>query len=454
MSGLMYGQGGGAQGRAQGFGYGSLSSGRDERDWGWHNFGEDEADVQGPRRVRDLGDLSLADRATQRQLAGMLGYSTAAAPRPSQQQQAAMTLTPDSGSAGDAPKARPEDLQAVRVPQRPNNIWLYGAYSDMENRRNAGGDDRRFTGDSIAFTGGTDHRFENGVLGGVVGGMSLSYITSDLRTTFNTGRYKDNTYALAPYFLITPTDWFSVNGTVGFAYSKISQNRNNGAVTSDTRSDALFASLTATARYRSDSPLHLLARTTLSGSRRWVDGFIESDGTVVGDAVSTVATLRPGSELGWNLTLAPGTVLQPFGQLAYAWDIGETTNNDNGAWETGGGLRLMNAASGLGGQIGYLTKLGLDDYDERTIQGVISYSFDSLFGAETADGKQGASMATPCSASACPPTARRRWASAPRCWISTARPRRMVQGQGTARPTAWCWPACASPSTPAAALSA
>ncbi|MEM9726892.1 MAG: autotransporter outer membrane beta-barrel domain-containing protein, partial [Pseudomonadota bacterium] len=320
------------------------------------------AAITGVPLTRGLfGQAAQSERAAWRALAGRIAYSSANA----------------SASAFDGAVGPVRDIgdgieTGASLPERRDtNLFLYGSYSDIRNRRNLGGDDRRFNGDAIAVTAGVDHRFVEAF----TAGLSLSVISTDLDTAFNDGAYEELTFAVAPYAVAEPTDWLRLTGTVGYSYGRIDQTRNFSAVSGETAAHTGFANFEARVAAPFDGPIAFSAALGLSGNFRHVEAFTESDGTRVASRQDVTLSVEPEIEASWRVALAEGAEVEPFGAVAFIWDLGDTINQDNHAVRVGGGLRGFATEWGVTGELGVSADLGRDDYEEITGYGSISYGF-------------------------------------------------------------------------------
>lgn len=274
----------------------------------------------------------------------------------------------------DAPAQRIEDTsrQIQRGPQDVH-AWIYGGYSNIDNTRNKTGDDQRFNGDTITLSAGLD-KWVNDV---ALAGTALTFATTDLTTTFNSGDYKEDSYTVSPYGLWQANDWLTVNGSVGYTYSTISQaeNKTTNLVSSGTRANAMFASVLAKASHQIDKA-KLAGSVGYTRSFKRIAAFTDSSGTRSNSATSNSSTLNVGGEAGYEI-ITPDNTFEPYISADVFVDFQDTTNGDDRAADIGGGLKWHSRALDINAMLEATQMVGRDDYKQWNVQGAISKGFNS-----------------------------------------------------------------------------
>jgi len=263
-----------------------------------------------------------------------------------------------------------EQRQAL-ISDRPYTVWGHGSFTRMDNDRNRTDDDTRYDGDVWGYNMGVDYGFRPDVIAGV----SLGYSETDLTTTFNSGTYNETNRTLSPYAMYQPVDGLTLSMIAGYSIGDVNRTRDT-TVTGSTGSGMWFTSLGSSYKlYPSEVlPLDVTARLSFLASRKAIEGFNESDSTHVDKTVSNTRRLKPGVEVAYNID-AQGTMVQPFVKGDYVYDFTDKTNDDSGAYDLGGGLRLTSGETGLSGSIEAESQLGRDDYNEYTVSGLVSFGF-------------------------------------------------------------------------------
>ncbi|MBL4615226.1 MAG: autotransporter outer membrane beta-barrel domain-containing protein, partial [Magnetovibrio sp.] len=163
------------------------------------------------------------------------------------------------------------------VPHTPLdlNVWVYSSYSNVSNTRNTTNDDSRYNGDIMTVSGGMDYRFSPAALGGI----ALSYSSTQLTTDFNDGTYVESAYTIAPYALWELTDKVNASVNVGYSYSPIdqTQSRSTTIVTSDTTARTMFGSVALSAKHYFGD-VRVGSSMDYTRSHRLINAFTDTDG--------------------------------------------------------------------------------------------------------------------------------------------------------------------------------
>jgi len=248
----------------------------------------------------------------------------------------------------------------------PWGVWASGQYSDFEDDFPG----TAFDADRAAVTLGADvSPWENFVIGVAVG-----YEAVDVDSAFNAGEADIDTFTVVPYVGGYLSDQLGVDFdvgvdfAVGFSWVDIDQFRTAGGarVTSETDSDRWFAAgnLNVGSGFGN---LYVNGTAGLLFVRDNVDGFTESDGTVVPDARTELGQLRLGTDVSYAIG-----AFSPFATARYELDYemeevvtatGPQPANDDDQFRVGLGLRYF-GAQGLSGGFEWNRTLGREDFDE------------------------------------------------------------------------------------------
>ncbi len=263
-------------------------------------------------------------------------------------------------------RPEPGPPQRLERADTDTNVWLYGGYSSLTNERNLPGDDQRFDGDILTVSGGIDHWFRTDLLAGV----SAGYSSVALDTDFNDGRYDEDGYTLAPYFVYTPFDWLVLNASAGYTYSRIdqSQNRSTTVAESNPNAHTLYLSVGAKGTYRLDK-ITVAGSVGYVRSRRRVDSFTDSQGAFTEFVTSNTSLVRTGAEAAYALTLNPNNLLTPFVTAQGTFEFQDLTNNDPVAAEVGGGATWTSRSLGMTASLEATSLVGRDDYEQWNLRG-------------------------------------------------------------------------------------
>ena len=248
----------------------------------------------------------------------------------------------------------------------PWGMWASYQRSDFEDDFAA----RAFDGDRDLVMFGADvSPWENSVFG-----VALGYENNEIDTTFNAGSVDIDGITVAPYmgFLLNDplgTERYDVvvDFTIGYSDLDIDQVRTAGGarITASTESDRVFfASNVSVSRRFND--LYLTGLAGLLVARDEVDGYTESDGTVVGENEVDLGQLRIGADAAYSW----GS-FEPFASAIFSHDyerqkIGGGHPNDSNEVQLGFGLRYF-SEHGFTGSVEYRTSLAREDYDEDSL---------------------------------------------------------------------------------------
>ena len=287
--------------------------------------------------------------------------------------ESALALGPtDQGSSGGASgvDGRTALLDANAS---PITVWGHGSYTSVDNDYNDGTSDNRYDGDVWGYNLGADYRFANNV----IAGLSLGYNDTDLTTTFNNGTYKETTWAVSPYAIISPLENLNIVTEAGYSQGDIDVTRSNDAVSGKTDSALWYASLTTSYYYRpmDDLPLSLSPSVAFLAARKTIDSYTESDGTFVDSSRSNTRQIKPGIEAAYDFGFNALTVT-PFVETGLVYDFTDELNNDKTAFNIGGGVRMSDSATGFNAALEGSYLAGRSDYTEYTVAGTVSYGFE------------------------------------------------------------------------------
>ena len=219
---------------------------------------------------------------------------------------------------------------------------------------------------------GADFRFNEKA----IAGLSVGYADTDVTTTYNAGKYEEDSWSFSPYIMYEPVDGALVSFVAGYSFGDVDRKRNS-TVTGNTDSAMWYAAIDGEYKMQpSDSiPLDLTARLGYLLSEKTLDAFTESDGTRVAKASVDTSQIKPGVEAAYSFN-ALGTVIQPFVKADYVQDFVDEINDDSNALYLGGGLRILSGETGLSGVIEGERQFLRDDYSEYAIKGFLAYNFD------------------------------------------------------------------------------
>jgi hypothetical protein len=255
----------------------------------------------------------------------------------------------------------------------PITLWGYGSYSSIDNDYNSGADDNRYDGDVWGYNLGVDYQFTSEL----VAGVSAGYNDTDLTTTFNNGTYQESAWVLSPYAIYQPVSNFTIIAEAGYSQGDIDVTRNNGNSRASTNSDMWYASVTTAYDYRptNDVPFSLRPKVTFLSARKIIEGYTETDGTIVDSSKANTRQVKPAIEGAYDITLN-STILTPFVETGLVYDFLDELNNDKTAISLGAGLRVYNSATGINAAIEGSYLAGRTNYQEYTLAGTITYGIN------------------------------------------------------------------------------
>lgn len=275
------------------------------------------------------------------------------------------------GNSGIGGASGPDGRSALSTPS-PFTVWGHGSYTNVDNDYANGTLDSRYNGDVWGYNIGLDYQFTQTMTAGV----SLGYNDTDLTTVFNNGTYDETGWVVSPYAIYSPFAGVNLVAEAGFGMGDIDVTRDNGAVRGNTDSDIWYGAVSASYRYRplTDTPLSLSPSVALLAARKTVDGYTESDGSVVKASHSNTRQIKPAVEMAYDFYQGSMTVT-PFIEAGMIHDFTDEVNNDATAFNLGGGLRLSDSQLGLNGSLEGNYLAGRSDYTEYTLAGTITYGF-------------------------------------------------------------------------------
>lgn len=267
------------------------------------------------------------------------------------------------------------DSRSAFATPAPFTIWGHGSYTSVDNDYVSGTNDNRYDGDVWGYNVGLDYRFAENL----TAGLSLGYNDTNITTLFNDGSYKEKGWVVSPYAIYTPFSGLVIAAQAGFGTGKIDVTRDNKEVSGKTESDLWYAAVDVSYRV---IPIQSLSAVSLTPSlgfiaaRKTIDGYTESDNTVVSGTTVNTRQLRPAIEAAYDFTPTQHLTISPFLETSLIYDFTDAINNDKTAFTIGGGVRLSDRLTGLNAALegSYLT--GHTDYTQYTIGGTVTYGFD------------------------------------------------------------------------------
>ena len=265
-------------------------------------------------------------------------------------------------------------------------VGFWGSYSrtDFENTFASFASE----GDRDSVLVGVDYRPKNkGPFGlDMVFGLALGYENSDIDTRFNRGQLETDGITLAPYIGIALGDVWSVDASAGYSSLDNDQFRldpvSGTRITSTPDSNRRFAQGNLNALFQFNQFL-VGGRAGILWARSETDGFIESDGTVVGDTRSRVVQVHLGGDIAYPYQDSRGNTWEPYVSGAYERDIsfekirlaiGPQPSTDSDNFVLGLGLRFYGAKN-LSGGIEWRSQLGRDEFDESVFSANMRVDF-------------------------------------------------------------------------------
>ncbi|MCK2165855.1 autotransporter outer membrane beta-barrel domain-containing protein [Thalassospira xiamenensis] len=277
----------------------------------------------------------------------------------------------DQGNTGGASGV---DGRSAFETASPFTIWGHGSYTSVDNDYVSGTNDNRYDGDVWGYNIGLDYRFAESL----TAGLSLGYNDTDLTTSFNDGSYQEKGWVVSPYAIYSPVSGLTISGQAGFGMGDIDVTRDNNAASGNTESDIWYAQLNTSYMIRPHEtvPFSLTPSVAFIAARKTVDGYTESDNSVVAGTTSNTRQVRPAIEAAYDLAPTPTLIVTPFVETGLVHDFTDEINNDKTAFEIGGGVRLSDSATGLSAALEGSYLAGRSDYNEYTIGGTLVYGFE------------------------------------------------------------------------------
>jgi len=276
----------------------------------------------------------------------------------------------DQGNVGGASGV---DGRAVFATASPFTIWGHGSYTSVDNDYVSGTNDNRYDGDVWGYNVGLDYRFAESL----TAGLSLGYNDTDLTTSFNNGSYQEKGWVVSPYAIYSPASGLTISGQAGFGMGDIDVTRDNNASSGNTESDIWFAQINTSYMIRPAEtlPLSLTPSVAFIAARKTVDGYTESDNTVIAGTTSNTRQIKPAIEAAYDFAPTRTLIVTPFVETGLTYDFTDEINNDKTAFNLGGGVRLSDAMTGLNAALEGNYLAGRADYTEYTIGGTVTYGF-------------------------------------------------------------------------------
>jgi outer membrane autotransporter protein len=255
-------------------------------------------------------------------------------------------------------------------PGVPWGAWLSLSHSDFEDDFPS----TAFEADRGAITMGFDvSPFENYVFG-----VALGYENTDIDSSFNQGEADVDTYSVVPYMGGQLSEAVGVDFDLGFdialGYSNVDIDQfrllpgTTTRVTSSTDSDRLFISGNVTAG-KGFGNLYLSGMAGLLVARDEVDGFTESDGTIVPDDRVELGQVSIGGDvsyaIGWFAPYASLVYENQFEDEELVTATAPQPANDNDNFRLGLGFRAF-LGERWSGMFEWNTVLSREDFEEDT----------------------------------------------------------------------------------------
>jgi autotransporter-like protein len=262
-------------------------------------------------------------------------------------------------------------LNAGDGTQIPYGVWGNYSYTSYENDLST----TAFEGVSHSFLGGIDFGlWETAILGVAVG-----FDNSDIDTTFNGGNQNTNSFTIAPYFGGLLNDTLSVDFNIGYTNVQYDQFRTatNTIINSAPRADRWFGAFNLNAIKFVDK-WALGARVGTLYATSVIDGYTESNGTVVSEARSKVGSASIAGDVAYSYK-----EFEPFLSLSYQYDfslqnISAATDpqpaNDKDDILLSVGVRYFEK-SGITGNLEYSKRFLREDFNEDRISLTIRADF-------------------------------------------------------------------------------
>ncbi|MCH2037800.1 MAG: autotransporter outer membrane beta-barrel domain-containing protein, partial [Rickettsiales bacterium] len=150
----------------------------------------------------------------------------------------------------------------------------------------------------------------------LLAGLSLAYEHVDVDTQFNSGTYEAQGLTVAPYALYKYNDTFSVDATVGYTQSDIDLDRSGGSIAGNTDANRYFTAFGINHNHKYQG-FEFGSRLGYLYSYEEVDGFAESNGTIIDSQDHTLSHLRIGTRVAYPVTPS----FKPYVGLRYEYDL-------------------------------------------------------------------------------------------------------------------------------------
>ena len=220
----------------------------------------------------------------------------------------------------------------------------------------------------------------------VVFGVALGYEDSDFSTSFNRGGQEQDGWSVIPYAGVYLSDFvgvdFNLSADFSYGYSDIDIDqfridRTGTRVSANTSSTRSFFATNLVAGQQFGE-LYVSGHTGLLIAREDIDGFTESNGTLIADRRSSLGQFSLGGDVGYSL----GS-FEPFASATYQYnyDMEELVTatapqpaNDRDDVRLGLGLRYFGTEA-FSGTVEWNKILGREDFDSDTFSLIIRGNF-------------------------------------------------------------------------------
>ncbi|HEX4326143.1 MAG TPA: autotransporter outer membrane beta-barrel domain-containing protein [Burkholderiales bacterium] len=251
------------------------------------------------------------------------------------------------------------------------NAWLSLSYSDLAYKFQP----LQSSGHVNLSLIGIDYSFANNLTAGVAVGWDQTRVG----TSFNGGSLNADGYMVAPYLSWRFTPAWSVDATLGFGHSNISQvdNSTPGGITGNYGDDRFLGSLSL-AYTKMLGKWIFTGRGSYLGSQDRFSQFTLSNGTAIGSATNHNTQLRAGGQAMYN-----GGVVLPYVGVYYFNYVqqanqaavgGSTPANDRDGFQLQGGIQFAPRGMVYGG-IMAATDVGRSQIRNDLIMGNIGIRF-------------------------------------------------------------------------------
>ena len=255
----------------------------------------------------------------------------------------------------------------------PWGLWGSYQYSDFEDEFNATAFDANRHG---LYVGADFSPWDNWVFGAMLG-----YDDIDTDTTFNTGEIETNGLTIAPYMGVQLSESvdvdFDLSAVFALGYSHLDHDQfrtvGGARITGDTTSERLFFTGNVVAG-QTFGDWYLSAQAGLLVAREDIDGFTESDGTVVADNSVSLGQASIGGEAAYAWD-----AFEPYANALYSYDynhedIGGGHPDDLTELRVGLGVRYF-SERGFTAVAEYKKSLLREDFDDDSISLMIRSDF-------------------------------------------------------------------------------